>query len=87
MERNKGKNIYDVVLETHNIDVNVNLDFDFSFDFEVNFWRHIKKYSTKSIIEKTILYEELYIETLRIQDFVKLTMGNFDEPVLKIFTS
>ena len=84
--KKQGKNIYDVVLEAHNIDVNINLDFDFSFDFEVNFEDTLKNIPTKSIIEKNyfIHVEELYIiEDIKNSGLVKLTMGNFDRPVTK----
>jgi tRNA (guanine-N7-)-methyltransferase len=84
--KKQGKNIYDVVLEAHNIDANINLDFDFSFDFEVNFEDTLKNIPTKSIIEKNyfIHVEELYvIEDIKNSGLVKLTMGNFDRPVTK----
>ena len=84
--KKQGKNIYDVVLEAHNIDANINLDFNFSFDFEVNFEDTLKNIPTKSIIEKNyfIHVEELYvIENLRDSGLIKLTMGNFDRPVTK----
>ena len=84
--KKQGKNIYDVVLEAHNIDANINLDFNFSFDFEVNFEDTLKNIPTKSIIEKNyfIHVEELYvIEDLRDSGLIKLTMGNFDRPVTK----
>ena len=84
--KKQGKNIYDVVLEAHNIDANINLDFNFSFDFEVNFEDTLKNIPTKSIIEKNyfIHVEELYvIEDVRDSGLIKLTMGNFDRPVTK----
>ena len=84
--KKQGKNIYDVVLEAHNIDANINLDFDFSFDLEVNFEDTLKNIPTKSIIEKNyfIHVEELYIiEDIKNSGLVKLTMGNFDRPVTK----
>ena len=84
--KKQGKNIYDVVLEAHNIDASINLDFNFSFDFEVNFEDTLKNIPTKSIIEKNyfIHVEELYvIENLRDSGLIKLTMGNFDRPVTK----
>ena len=84
--KKQGKNIYDVVLEAHNIDANINLDFDFSFDFEVNFENTLKNIPTKSIIEKNyfIHVEELYvIEDIKNSGLIKLTMGNFDRPVTK----
>ena len=84
--KKQGKNIYDVVLEAHNIDANINLDFDFSFDFEVKFEDTLKNIPTKSIIEKNyfIHVEELYIiEDIKNSGLVKLTMGNFDRPVTK----
>ena len=84
--KKQGKNIYDVVLEAHNIDANINLDFDFSFDFEVNFEDTLKNIPTKSIIEKNyfIHVEELYIiEKANNSGLIKLTMGNFDRPITK----
>ena len=84
--KKQGKNIYDVVLEAHNIDASINLDFNFSFDFKVNFEDTLKNIPTKSIIEKNyfIHVEELYvIENLRDSGLIKLTMGNFDRPVTK----
>jgi tRNA (guanine-N7-)-methyltransferase len=84
--KKQGKNIYDVVLEAHNIDANINLNFDFSFDFKVNFEDTLKNIPTKSIIEKNyfIHVEELYvIEETKDSGLIKLTMGNFDRPVTK----
>ena len=84
--KKQGKNIYDVVLESHTKDEDISLDFDFTFDKELDYVKNIDKISTKAMVEKSFF---IHIEDLFIineeenSGMIQLTMGNFDRPVSK----
>jgi tRNA (guanine-N7-)-methyltransferase len=84
--RKQGKNIYDVVLLSHSVDVPLIIEKDFSFNFEIDYEKMIGNISTKSIVEKDFF---VHIEDLFIilneenSGLIQLTMGNFDRPVSK----
>ncbi len=84
--KKQGKNIYDVVLQSHTIDEALVIQKDFSFDFDINFEERIGKITTKSIVEKDFFVhiEDLFtIENEKNSGLIQLTMGNFDRPVSK----
>lgn len=84
--KKQGKNIYDVVLTSQNIDKNLNIDYSFEFDFDINFDNFIKNIFSKALIIKNyfIHIEEFYkIINKNNSGLIKVTMGNFDRPVTK----
>lgn len=84
--KKQGKNIYDVVLVSQNLDEQNIISRDFSFDFSINFLNKIKTLPTKSIVESDFFLhiEEIYtIEDFENSGLLKITMGNFDKPVTK----
>src|SRR5574344_1351837 len=84
--KKQGKNIYDVVLTSQNIDEKLNINYSFEFDFDINFDNFIKNVFTKAIIIKNyfVHIEELYkILNKDNSGLIKVTMGNFDRPVTK----
>lgn len=85
--RKQGKNIYDVVLESHTEDDEISHDIDFSFDLEIQDYNEfLKNVSTKSVVDKGffIHIEDLFtIEGKENSGLIQLTMGNFDRPVSK----
>lgn len=84
--KKQGKNIYDVVLTSQNIDEKLNINYSFEFNFDINFDNFIKNVFTKAIIIKNyfVHIEELYkILNKNNSGLIKVTMGNFDRPVTK----
>jgi len=84
--KKQGKNIYDVVLQSHSMDKPLEIEKDFSFDFEINYEEKIGNITTKSIVEKDFFVhiEDLFIiENEDNSGLIQLTMGNFDRPVSK----
>ncbi len=84
--KKQGKDIYDVVLVSQNLDEQNIISRDFSFDFSINFLNKIKILPTKSIVESDFFLhiEEIYtIEDFENSGLLKITMGNFDKPVTK----
>lgn len=85
--KKQGKNIYDVVLESHTQDEDITIDSDFSFDFKiVNYKELIKTLPTKSIVDKGFFIhcEDIFtIEGKENSGLIQITLGHFDRPVSK----
>lgn len=84
--KKQGKNIYDVVLQSHSIDEALVIEKDFSFDNEINYEEKISSIKTNAIVEKDffIHIEDLFtIEDEKNSGLIQVTMGNFDRPVSK----
>ncbi len=85
--KKQGKNIYDVILEAHNIDEEKKIVSDFEFDFVINDYKNlIKNLPVKSIVKDDFF---IHIENVFTIDgkensgLIEITMGNFDRPVSK----
>lgn len=84
--KKQGKNIYDVVLQSHSVDEALVIEKDFSFDNEINYEEKISSIKTNAIVEKDffIHIEDLFtIEDEKNSGLIQVTMGNFDRPVSK----
>ena len=84
--KKQGKNIYDVVLQSHSVDEALVIEKDFSFINKINFEEKISSIKTNAIVEKDffIHIEDLFtIEDEKNSGLIQVTMGNFDRPVSK----
>ena len=84
--KKQGKNIYDVVLQSHTIDEALVIEKDFTFVNNINYEEKISSITTNSIVEKDffIHIEDLFvIENEKNSGLIQVTMGNFDRPVSK----
>ncbi|WP_198306131.1 tRNA (guanosine(46)-N7)-methyltransferase TrmB [Arcobacter vandammei] len=84
--KKQGKNIYDLVLTSHEFDENIDLSYDFSFENSLDLKEIITKIPQKAVIFNNFFVhiEELYEIIGKNNSYlIKVTMGNFDRPVTK----
>lgn len=83
--RKQGKNIYDVVLKSFNIDKEINLDFPFEFNFKITTSNLLDSLSKEQIIKKDFFVhvQDVFIENNNNHTLIKVTFGNFNKPVSK----
>ena len=84
--KKQGKNIYDLVLTSQELDENIDLNYDFEFTHNIDLNEVLTKIPQKAVIFKNyfVHIEEAY-EIIDKKDsyLLKVTMGNFDRPVTK----